>query len=131
LTLSSQVTTSTDNIEASNLLQGQTMFTKMNTFIDCVDWRLFSETMFLDKINLSRNKISLLPNGLLSGQKSLRMIDLSFNKLKTIDASLFTDLNSLSSLSLEGNPLTTMTSKQTLLEQIETKCLCHIENFKF
>ncbi|XP_011147036.1 protein artichoke isoform X1 [Harpegnathos saltator] len=68
----------------------------------------FDEMPALNKLNLARNQLEGLPNGLLSQLSSLRDLDLSDNMISTLQPDMFHGAESLGKLNLAGNPLRTL-----------------------
>ena len=82
---------------------------------DCVNCGLYylEEETFnampaITRMNLSRNRLASLPNGLLSKLSSLRVLDLSDNIIDSLESNMFRGATSLTKLSLAGNPLVTL-----------------------
>ncbi|KAI4504111.1 hypothetical protein M0802_000582 [Mischocyttarus mexicanus] len=73
-----------------------------------LDSQTFDEMPALNKLNLSSNFISAIPNGLLKFLTSLRELDISNNMIKTLDAAMFRGAVSLTKINLSGNPLMTL-----------------------
>ncbi|KAK9310620.1 hypothetical protein QLX08_000161 [Tetragonisca angustula] len=68
----------------------------------------FNAMPAITRLNLSRNRLTGLPNGLLSRLSSLRVLDLSDNIISTLENNMFSGATSLTKLNLAGNPLTTL-----------------------
>ncbi|XP_017758503.1 PREDICTED: insulin-like growth factor-binding protein complex acid labile subunit isoform X1 [Eufriesea mexicana] len=68
----------------------------------------FNAMPAITQLNLSRNRLMKLPNGLLSRLSSLRILDLSDNIFNTLESNMFRGATSLTKISLAGNPLTTL-----------------------
>lgn len=60
------------------------------------------------RLNLSRNRLTGLPEGLLSHLSSLRILDLSDNIINTLESNMFRGATSLTKINLAGNPLTAL-----------------------
>lgn len=96
----------------------------------CVD--VFHHLDRLTFLNLSRNNLQTLPEGLFQGLVSLQALDLSGNLMAMLPDGLFQDLRSLQMLGLQGNPLVTLSPSvlqplQALafLNLQEVSLLCH------
>ncbi|XP_076178791.1 leucine-rich repeat domain-containing glycoprotein 150 isoform X1 [Ptiloglossa arizonensis] len=59
----------------------------------------------ITRLNLSRNRLAGLPNGLLSGLSSLRSLDLSDNIISSLEINMFRGAHSLIRINLAGNLL--------------------------
>lgn len=68
----------------------------------------FNAMPAITRLNLSRNRLTGLPNGLLSHLLSLRILDLSDNIINSLDNNMFRGAISLTKISLAGNPLVTL-----------------------
>uniref|UniRef100_A0A8C3PD49 Uncharacterized protein n=1 Tax=Chrysemys picta bellii TaxID=8478 RepID=A0A8C3PD49_CHRPI len=78
----------------------------------CVD--VFHHLDRLAALNLSRNNLQTLPEGLFQGLVSLQALDLSGNLMAMLPDGLFRDLHSLQVLGLQGNPLVTLGLSRTM-----------------
>ncbi|XP_029051123.1 leucine-rich repeat-containing G-protein coupled receptor 6-like isoform X1 [Osmia bicornis bicornis] len=108
-----------DNPELKTLPVFKTVGLEYNSYsvsrFDCANCGLYflEETTFnampaITRLNLSRNRLTGLPNGLLSRLLSLRILDLSDNIIKSLDNNMFRGAISLTKISLAGNPLVTL-----------------------
>uniref|UniRef100_A0A3B3RWW5 LRRCT domain-containing protein n=1 Tax=Paramormyrops kingsleyae TaxID=1676925 RepID=A0A3B3RWW5_9TELE len=77
----------------------------INLFISRTRISLFSSLQNLQRLFLSGNKISHLPQELFRGLGELRQLDLSKNALRVIPEGIFDDLSNLESLSLKDNQI--------------------------
>ncbi|XP_076662432.1 leucine-rich repeat domain-containing glycoprotein 150 [Halictus rubicundus] len=68
----------------------------------------FQQMPVLQKLNLSKNRLTALPDGLLRNLGSLRILDLSDNIISTLQNNMFNGASALTKLSLAGNPLETL-----------------------
>ncbi|XP_015609163.1 insulin-like growth factor-binding protein complex acid labile subunit [Cephus cinctus] len=68
----------------------------------------FNAMPAITSLNLSRNRLARLPEGLLSQLSSLREFDLSNNMLETLEKNMFQGAMTLTKLNLAGNPLVTL-----------------------
>ncbi|XP_074861515.1 toll-like receptor 5 [Carettochelys insculpta] len=96
----------------------------------CMD--IFHHLDKLMVLNLSKNNLQILPEGLFQGLVSLQTLELSGNLLAMLPDGLFRDLLSLQVLGLQGNPLVTLSPSvlrplQALafLNLREVSLLCH------
>uniref|UniRef100_A0A8C3T862 Uncharacterized protein n=1 Tax=Chelydra serpentina TaxID=8475 RepID=A0A8C3T862_CHESE len=96
----------------------------------CVD--VFHHLDRLTALNLSRNNLQTLPEGLFQGLVSLQALDLSGNLMAMLPDGLFWDLHSLQLLGLQGNPLVALSPSvlqplQALafLNLQEVSLICH------
>ncbi|CAL7943817.1 unnamed protein product [Xylocopa violacea] len=62
----------------------------------------------ITQLNLSRNRLSRLPDGLFAGHGSLQVLDLSDNIIGSLENDMFRGATGLMKLSLAGNPLVTL-----------------------
>lgn len=86
-----------------------------NCGLDDLNPQTFDAMPALTLLNLSKNRISNLPNGLLKSLSTLRDLDLSDNLISSLDANMFRGASSLTKLSLAGNPLVTLQATPFLL----------------
>uniref|UniRef100_A0A8C0JAC4 Uncharacterized protein n=1 Tax=Chelonoidis abingdonii TaxID=106734 RepID=A0A8C0JAC4_CHEAB len=108
----------------------------------CVN--IFHHLDRLTFLNLSRNNLQTLPEGLFQGLVYLQTLDLSGNLMAMLPDGLFQDLRSLQMLELQGNPLVTLSpsvlqplqalaflnlQEVSLENQQETVCLCRRPSF--
>lgn len=68
----------------------------------------FKRMPALLKLNLSKNRLSRLPDGLLRNLFALKVLDLSDNIISKLEDNMFKGANGLMKLSLAGNPLVTL-----------------------
>ncbi|XP_015430593.1 PREDICTED: uncharacterized protein LOC107187100 [Dufourea novaeangliae] len=62
----------------------------------------------ITQLNLSRNKLRGLPDGLLSSLSALRILDLSDNTISSLENHMFNGAKNLMKIKLAGNPLVTL-----------------------
>nr|XP_050851752.1 uncharacterized protein LOC127064573 isoform X1 [Vespula vulgaris] len=79
-----------------------------NCGLERLEPQTFDEMPALTKLNLSKNRLTSLPNGLFKLLTSLRELDLSENLVETLDANMFRGAISLMKINLSGNPLVTL-----------------------
>ncbi|XP_017876712.1 uncharacterized protein LOC108622994 isoform X2 [Ceratina calcarata] len=114
-----QVLIMNDNPELETLPVFKTFGLEYNTYniyrFECSNCGLYfleKETFYsmpaITRLNLSKNRLTGLPNGLLIGLTSLRVLDLSDNIINTLDNNMFHGATSLTKVSLAGNPLVTL-----------------------
>ncbi|XP_012135360.1 leucine-rich repeat domain-containing glycoprotein 150 isoform X2 [Megachile rotundata] len=114
-----QVLLMSDNPELETLPVFKTYGLEYDTYsvyrFDCANCGLYylEETTFhampaITRLNLSRNRLTGLPDGLLSRLSSLRVLDLSDNTISSLDNNMFRGAVSLTKISLAGNPLVTL-----------------------
>lgn len=68
----------------------------------------FKHMPVLQKLNLSKNRLTGLSNGLLRNADQLKFLDLSDNIISTLQTNMFDGAKNLVKLSLAGNPLETL-----------------------
>ncbi|XP_066600925.1 leucine-rich repeat-containing protein 15 isoform X2 [Prorops nasuta] len=83
-------------------------FECVNCGLEYLEEETFHSMNALSHLNLARNHLHGLPNGLLSELSSLRELDLSYNLIETLGEYMFKGATSLGKLSLAGNPLVTL-----------------------
>ncbi|XP_054014167.1 uncharacterized protein LOC128895522 [Hylaeus anthracinus] len=79
-----------------------------NCGLDYLENDTFKAMPAITWLNLSRNRLTGLPAGLLKGLSSLRVLDLSDNIINTLGNNMFVGATNLVKLSLAGNPLVTL-----------------------
>lgn len=99
----------------------------------------------LQKLNLSKNRLTGLPNGLLRNLIALRTIDLSDNIISSLQSNMFEGASGLVKLSLAGNPLATLQvtpflstpylakldASRCALERVWSEARVPLENLKY
>ncbi|XP_076752750.1 leucine-rich repeat domain-containing glycoprotein 150 isoform X2 [Xylocopa sonorina] len=127
-----QVLLLNDNPELERLPVFQLSGFEYNTFniyrFECsncglyfLDEGTFNVMPGITQLNLSRNRLSRLPNGLFAGHGSLQVLDLSDNIIDTLENDMFRGATGLMKLSLAGNPLTTLQVTPFLASSVLTK----------
>ncbi|XP_076247086.1 leucine-rich repeat domain-containing glycoprotein 150 [Calliopsis andreniformis] len=81
----------------------------------------FNSMPAITRLNLSRNRLTELPNGLLSRLSSLRFLDLSENIISTLNSNMFRGATGLTKLNLAANPLVTLQVTPFLMTPSLTK----------
>lgn len=103
----------------------------------CVD--LFQNLERLSVMNLSRNSLQALPQGLFRGLGSLQVLDLSTNHLPMLPEKALQGLKSLHTLNLRENPMMTLSPAtfQPLgllhsldLQKLSLLCHCELASFQ-
>ncbi|XP_015178510.1 PREDICTED: insulin-like growth factor-binding protein complex acid labile subunit isoform X2 [Polistes dominula] len=79
-----------------------------NCGLEVLDPQTFDEMPALNRLNLSSNRISSLPNGLFKFLTSLRELDISYNKINKLEENMFRGAVTLNRINLSGNPLKTL-----------------------
>ncbi|CAK9801615.1 Insulin-like growth factor-binding protein complex acid labile subunit [Anthophora quadrimaculata] len=75
----------------------------------------------ITRLNLSKNRLIDLPDGLLNSLLYLRVLDLSDNIISVLDNNMFRGATSLTKLNLAGNPLVTLQVTPFLMAPSLTK----------
>ncbi|KAI4493750.1 hypothetical protein M0804_001926 [Polistes exclamans] len=73
--------------------------------LEDLDVQTFNEMPALSKLNLSFNRLSILPSGILKFLTSLRELDISNNMIETLEDNMFHGAVTLTKINLSGNPL--------------------------
>ncbi|XP_017789830.1 PREDICTED: uncharacterized protein LOC108572146 [Habropoda laboriosa] len=79
-----------------------------NCGLDLLQAGTFNAMPAIARLNLSKNRLTGLPDGLLSSLPSLQVLDLSDNIIRSLESNMFRDAISLTKMSLAGNPLVTL-----------------------
>ncbi|XP_076639572.1 leucine-rich repeat domain-containing glycoprotein 150 [Colletes latitarsis] len=114
-----QILLMNDNPELKTLPVFKTVGLEYETFsiyrFECANCGLdhlkkdtFNAMPALTQLNLSRNRLTGLTNGLLERTSTLQVLDLSDNKISSLDRNMFHGAISLTKINLAGNPLVTL-----------------------
>lgn len=105
----------------------------------------FKHMPALQKLNLSKNRLTGLLDGLLRNHVALRVLDLSDNIISSLQSNMFNGASGLVKLSLAGNPLQTLQvspflstpylskldASRCALERVWSEARVPLENLKF
>ena len=76
-----------------------------------LDSNVFKDLINLEKLYLSRHRLTCFEPGLFSSLKNLKSLDLNHNQLKNLDEEVFKDLQKLENLYLLGNKFNSIQSQ--------------------